>query len=327
MGIFTSFLSPLFSKVFIAINIDAASCFIKVVRIKNKRQVESFVKEFKTHENNIPMEAVKIVRKYRRAYPFTYVSAMLKCLAQGVVLQNNHKRDFFVGNIKPNECEIVSTESIRTFAKRSMIKDAVRGFEKIGGVDFLFSPFLMIDDNVQNYPTLGNNIYVLLQRSNVALMVAHRGKAEFSGFFIAEGEVAILNSKEEQRPTLELKNFEDFSLDDDFDDFAKIELDPSLEHLQTDMFIPNLEETKIIYDDMPKAKIISKIIVDAIKEYYQNPIYSGDFIDKIIFLDACKMSDHAFEYITKEILIETVKRDFDLPDTLIHLAKKELGGR
>ena len=91
MGLFTSFLSPLFSKVFIAINVDASTCSIKLIRVKNTNILESFTKEFKTSENNIPMDAIKIVRKYRKEYPFTYVSVMIKSLAQGVVLQNDKK--------------------------------------------------------------------------------------------------------------------------------------------------------------------------------------------------------------------------------------------
>lgn len=157
-------------------------------------------------------------------------------------------------------------------------------------------------------------------------MVVYRGVATFSGFFIAEGEVPMLN-KEEQRSDIELKNFDELSLDDDFDEFAKIALDPSIEHLQTDMFIPNLDETKIVYDDMPKAKIISKILVDAIKEYYQNPLYKGEFIDKVILLDACKISDQAYEFIAKELMLETVKRDVNLPDVLIRFAQRELKGK
>lgn len=318
-------MSPLFSKVFIAINIDAITCTIKVIRIKHDKQVESLTKEFKTTENQIPMEAVKLIRRYKHNYPFTYVSAMIKTLSQGVVLQKDSK-DFFSGNLKASECQISSSETIRVFAKRSMIKDYLRRFNVISGVDFVFSPFLIIDQNAHDLPTLGNNVYVLLQRSNIALMVVYRGVATFSGFFIAEGEVPMLN-KEEQRSDIELKNFDELSLDDDFDEFAKIALDPSIEHLQTDMFIPNLDETKIVYDDMPKAKIISKILVDAIKEYYQNPLYKGEFIDKVILLDACKISDQAYEFIAKELMLETVKRDVNLPDVLIQFAQRELKGK
>ncbi|MDL0080827.1 hypothetical protein [Helicobacter zhangjianzhongii] len=325
MGFFTSMMSPLFSKVFIAINIDAITCTIKVIRIKHDKQVESLAKEFKTTENQIPMEAVKLIRRYKHNYPFTYVSAMIKTLSQGVVLQKDSK-DFFSGNLKASECQISSSETIRVFAKRSMIKDYLRRFNVISGVDFVFSPFLIIDQNAHDLPTLGNNVYVLLQRSNIALMVVYRGVATFSGFFIAEGEVPMLN-KEEQRSDIELKNFDELSLDDDFDEFAKIALDPSIEHLQTDMFIPNLDETKIVYDDMPKAKIISKILVDAIKEYYQNPLYKGEFIDKVILLDACKISDQAYEFIAKELMLETVKRDVNLPDVLIQFAQRELKGK
>lgn len=325
MGFFTSMMSPLFSKVFIAINIDAITCTIKVIRIKHDKQVESLTKEFKTTENQIPMEAVKLIRRYKHNYPFTYVSAMIKTLSQGVVLQKDSK-DFFSGNLKASECQISSSETIRVFAKRSMIKDYLRRFNVISGVDFVFSPFLIIDQNAHDLPTLGNNVYVLLQRSNIALMVVYRGVATFSGFFIAEGEVPMLN-KEEQRSDIGLKNFDELSLDDDFDEFAKIALDPSIEHLQTDMFIPNLDETKIVYDDMPKAKIISKILVDAIKEYYQNPLYKGEFIDKVILLDACKISDQAYEFIAKELMLETVKRDVNLPDVLIQFAQRELKGK
>ncbi|MBR2494314.1 hypothetical protein [Helicobacter sp.] len=325
MGFFTSMVSPFFSQVFIAINIDAITCTIKIIRIKRDKQVESLTKEFKTTENQIPMEAVKLIRRYKHSYPFTYVSAVIKTLSQGVVLRKD-SRDFFAGNLRASECEISSSDTIRVFAKRSMIKEYLRRYDVIGGVDFLFSPFLFIDKNAHDIPTLGNNVYAFLQRSNIALTVVHKGVATFSGFFIAEGEVPMLN-KEEQRPDIELKNFDELSLDDDFDEFAKIALDPSLEHLQTDMFIPNLDETKIVYDDMPKARVISKILADAIKEYYQNPLYQGEFIDKVILLDACKLSDQAHEFIAKELMLEMVKRDIDLPDVLIEFAQRELKGR
>lgn len=325
MGLFSAVVSPFFSKVFIAINIDAITCTLKIVRIKNHRTIESITKEFRATESKLPMDAIKLIRRYKRAYPFTYVSTMIKALSQGVILQKDSK-DFVPGNIRLGECEIVSNGEIRAFAKRGAIKDFItKHYARIDGIDFLFSPFSLINFNAHEMPTLGNNIYVLLQRSNIALMVVSKGRTTFSGFFIAEGEVPIPN-KEDTHMGVELKNFDDFSLDEDFDEFAKIELNPSLENLQTDMFIPNLDETKIVYDDMPKAKIISKIILDAIKEYYQNPLYRGEFIDKVIFLDACKMSDHAFEFIAKEMMLETIKRDFNLPDMLIKFAQKELKG-
>ncbi|ETD22903.1 MULTISPECIES: hypothetical protein [Helicobacter] len=324
MGLIHSLVSPFFSKVFISINVDALSCAIKVVRVKKGRTIESFVREFKTGENKIPMDAVKIVRKYRRKYPFTYISVLLKSLAQGVVIQKNGK-DFFLANVRPQECEIITVGTCRVFAKKALLRDYLRKYDIVNGVDFVFSPFLLIAANSLSYPTLGNNLYVLLQRSNIALMVINRQQILFSGFFLAQSEISALNREEQQRPTLHLRNFEDFSLDDDFDNFEKMESETSMENLQTDMFIPNLEEKKINYDDMPRAIVISKVLLDGIKEYYQNPFYNGEFIDRIIFLDACKLSDEAYDFITKEVMIESVKRDFDLPTLLVNFAIRELG--
>lgn len=323
MGIFSAIVSPFFSKVFISINIDASSCFIKVSRLKNKTKTESFFKEFKTINGKIPMDAIKIIRLYHKKYPFTYIAAMLKTLAQGVVFDKNDKR--ILKDIKSSQYQVIEQNGVEFFAQKAMIKDYLKKYDGIGKIDFLFSPFLLIAHHIQQNPTEGKNLYVLLQRGNIALMIMQNQEISFSGFFLTDSEVEIVSNKDDGM-NFELRQFDDFSMNEEFENFSKINFDFSLEHLQTDMFVPNLEEDeKITYNDMSKAPTIVKVILDSLKEYYQNPICKGSFIEKIIFLDACEIADDAFEFISKEVMIESVKRDFNLSQVLIDFARAEIG--
>lgn len=322
MGLFTSLVSLFFSKVIIAIDVDASSCFLKIVRRKYGTIKEDVTKEFKVTDNKIPMDAIKLIYQYRKKYPFSYVVIMLKILAQGILL-HRHNRKVIMGDLKLNECEIVTKDNLLFFAKKAMLKDFLRRYNNINGVDFLFSPFLLIHDHIKHFPTPGRNLYVLLQRSNITLMIAQGGKISFSSFFLVSSDVQNTSDDEYQTNSY-FTNYDEIDDLSDFDSLSNL----SLDHLKLDMFIPNFEKEdhKIIYyNDIPMAKTIAKTITDSLMEYYQNPLYGGTFIDKIIFLDACKINDDAFSLIARETMIESVKRDFDLLGALIQFARTEIG--
>ncbi len=329
MGFFTSLLSPFFSKVFISIDIDASLCHLRVVRVKDGVIKEKISKEFKAKDGNIPMDAIKLIYNYRKKHPFTYVSAMLKTLSQGVLdkKHNKYSREISMGKLKLSECENISKDGLLFYAKRSTIKDFLPNYDSIGGIDFLFSPFLFMCHNIRRNPSPGRNLYVLLQKNNIALMIVKDNAILFSNIFLVSSGIEVV-SKDQNKHTLNATNYSELENISDFDTLSKLDFKPSLDHLQTDLFIPNVneEENKNAQSDMLKAKTIAKIISDSLKEYYQNPAYKdSNFVDRIIFLDACKIDNDEFSFIAKELLIESVKRDFDLLGMLIDFARTEIG--
>lgn len=322
MGLFATLVKPFFSKVFVVINIDSNFCNITIKRIKGSRTISTHRKEYKLIDSAIPFEAVKLVRGYKKKYPFTYLVSMLKTFSQGMVI---HKldREVIMGELKMSAAKIVRHDGLSFFASKNSVTEYERSLSVFGELDFIFSPFWLICDHIKKYPTPGRNLYVLLQRSTISLVVADGLDISFANVFLADSEVYIKDDDNNRLESFGIKSFEEMVKENEFSDFD--ENQASVESLKTDLFIPNLDSDANKHtNDVALAVNIAKIILDSMGEYYKNPVYASDFIDRVVFLDACEFSDDAYEELTKRIMLESVRRDFNLDSVLVETARMEI---
>ena len=63
----------------------------------------------------------------------------------------------------------------------------------------------------------------------------------------------------------------------------------------------------------------------AIKEFYTNPLYEGDFIENVVIFDAMERTSATFlHYLQNELLVKTAVYPVDTLKTMTELMKKEL---
>lgn len=323
---FSSFASYFFSKVFIAIDIDAKLCLVKITRSKGEKVVENFNREIKTANHELPMEATKLIKSYQKKYPFTYLCAMSKSYNQGVI---RNKKDFLNLGIEPKSCKVLEMEKWGAYIKHSAILENVGKFSKIGRLDFLFSPFVLIYNKVRGNIGVKTNLYILQERGNISLFALDSEGIYFGGHYAIEGEVE--NILLEEMPITE--NFFDTSFpeidynDDEMDIDEHDDLDSNLllERLNERLLTGNQEEesAKEKVDDITRISIVSDIVQNTLKDFYSNESYESKFIEGIVILDAYGISDEAVAYLEGQTMIETRKINISIVDELIELSKIE----
>lgn len=330
-------LRPFFSTVLIGINLDAKVCALKIVILKNGHVKSTLAKEFRVVNNELPIEAAKLIKSYKRKYPFTYLSAMSKTYNQGLAHCANKASDLVGFGIDSQTSKIVEMPDGWLFYIQNLAIDENRvKFIHALGLDFLFSPFVLIYDFVKDQLTKDIKLYVLQERSAITLFVASRAGVYFGGFFMMGNEIEGNDGGDNS--VLEVKSLQEMgdleSLIGSVDELNEIgELEDLDEELIRREFAP--QEFDVAGDqdnssclgglrDLVRSSNIVEILKNSINEFYTNPIYSAQFIDSVVLLDTYGMTEQAVEHIRNSLMLDVKLKRVEIPDMLIALAKSEL---
>ncbi|MCX2717173.1 hypothetical protein OQH61_05420 [Helicobacter sp. MIT 21-1697] len=331
-------LRPFFSTVLIGVNLDAKVCSLKIVVLKNGHVKNSVSKEFKIVNKELPMEAAKLIADYKRKYPFTYLSAMSKTYNQGLA-NCSKKGELIKFGVNAKTSHIVEMPNHWLFYIQQLAVDENRvKFIRALGLDYLFSPFVLVYENIKGRLTDKVRLYVLQERASITLFVADKKGVYFGGFFMVGGELE--NAEDKGASVLEIHSAKEMSdLDSilgSIDELKEIgELEDLDEELIRKEFTPQEIDSQKQQEaemsrleglrDLARASNATEILKNSINEFYSNPIYnSTQFIETIVLLDTYGMTEQAVAHIRNTLMIEVEVRSIHIPDALIDLSKAEL---
>ncbi|CBG39508.1 hypothetical protein [Helicobacter mustelae] len=311
-------LRPLFSNVFILINIDAFICSVKVLRIKENKTVEHLDKEFKILEGQLPMDVIKFVKNYKRRYPFSYLGVMAKTYNQGVY----HPKKLEIlesSGVDIKDCQTLKVDTWGVYIKKSEIQSIQKEFERFGGVDYIFSPFIVSWLFLKKELDTSLRLYILYEKSNIAIMIADCKEAYFAGYFMIGSEISqaqehlkyahnpLENTFDMMEELEELGDFEDFHfLDEENEEEEK----------------KHVEQT--IYD-ITQVSVVSDIIKNSLNEFYSNDLYEERFVEEIVILDSVGIMEENLKTISDAILLDIKKKRIDLNAELLNVMRLEFG--
>ncbi|PAF53388.1 hypothetical protein BKH42_06095 [Helicobacter sp. 13S00482-2] len=329
---FPKLIRTFFSNVFIGINIDGRTCSIKIIRIKDGKTLENINREFKTINNEIPIEAVKLIRKYQKKYSFCYIGVMSKSYNQGVIRSKEKKEDYSKYGIDAKECNIIDFKTWKVYIKNAEIKENIEKFFKINGIDYLFSPFVIIYSKIKNELDSKTRLYILQERSSISLLVADNAEIYFGGYFMVEGEMEDVNISDTNTENFfdvvipkDHKEEIEEDFDDEIEDLEDLDSDIFINKLNEKLLIDNQEEnlTKGKVDDIYKVSVVADIIQNSLMEFYSNDLYDSKFIEEFVILDVYGMSEGALDYLRDKMMIQVSKKSFSLTDALADLSRIE----
>ncbi len=336
MGL-SSFLRPFFSTAFIGVDVDGRFCKVYVLARKNGQTKEEFCKEFKAFDNKLPAEAAKLIRAYKRKYPFTYLGSISKTYNQGVIDTTQRVKLSKFG-IKPDENLFIRMRNWACYIQKRAVAESRARYLQALGLDFLFSPFIMIYTIIAHKMLRTRNcLYVLQQRSNISLLVADKKNVFFGGYFPLSSDLEGIgdddNEHSEISSILDMKNIDGLAGTSPEELRELGELDGIDEEVLEQEIAPKelknrkkaqgeqarIEELR----DLARANDTSEIITNCVSEFYSNDMYKSDFLDKIILLDTYGISNQAVEHIRNSLLMDIEVRPVDVTKTLIELMQRE----
>lgn len=301
------FLGRLYQKVIISVSIDLTLCKVKVTHHKNVERNES--KSFKTVNGDLPIEAAKFIRHIQGGYPHAYIATIARAKKQGA-LNGNKLRQFERFELNPNALMImlVNRKWFAYIDKDDMAR--FRGkFSKIHGVDFVFSPFCLIYEKIKSRLDSTKKLYILQEIGSCALMIADKDGVYLGHYIVLE------------KNSIEIKD----SGENTDSEVVKFEgIGETNENIIIKDFDRNDEATKSNLNDLQLANTMINIIKDTMSNFYRDERYASDFIEELLILDGCGISDSSITHLTNNIMLDTQFLRIDICEEIERLAKMEL---
>jgi len=220
------------------------------------------------------------------------------------------------------------------------------------GIDYIFSPFTVLQrffaDKMRDVWAL----YVLIQEESVSIAVFSVEQLEFAKFVTTDAEeIALLEESVNEGFSFEANaetaathheiDMDEIDILDDFDALDDIESLDDIEELDDIDSIESFADFTEEEDDAPVVSAVAEsepvqepegfnldyhrftIIQNALAEYYHAEHFRQDFIETVFIADAVGISSDLKLYIEEELFVTPIVRRIDLGREVMQLIQDE----
>lgn len=350
-----------FPLAMISVVIESNECTIRHEVVKNGKRIKEENHTFKAFGGMLSPEAITHINTLRIQHRFTYVNTMLASINQGA-LATCSRGEFEKYKVDPSTVDTLCVNdawSVYGYSEDILWTKSV--FKEVGGIDFVFSPFLVLYNFFKNDLDTTRRLYVLGQRSSVTLCVMDDQRLYFGVYFIltdiadpdsdsmdgaeTSSELDGLGETDDLEEALEPEKddgsgeSEDDALDDLISLDEELEEIGGLEDLDDDSELADFEEggagdtddkkallpeQKSSIDDFAKGMDMLNFIKNSLSEFYENPLYSSDFIEEVVFADSYGIAEDIITYIQETLLLNITIKQVNLAEVIAQMAKEEV---
>jgi hypothetical protein len=300
-----------FKETFISFYIENDTFYVQKLIIKNSKTI--YKEYFKQNRD----EFVELVNNSFIENTQTYISTIIPTFNQGLV-DSCEKQKYKQLGINVDNIKILCIGDyslfIGVYELNSFIKEC-----KPYRVDFVFSPFLLIELHKQN---LDSSLYIVVTNDFVLLTIYTNQKPNYTNMHQFKIEEIIEGNSIDQNS---IDSIDDMDIIDDIEDID------SLDDLDDIEDIDNVDDIDISDIDDKKAKDeilntkneieIIEFIRNSIKDYYNN--YESDFLERLYVLTNQEMKDVFLQTLKEEFFLEVEVVNIDILDDINNLAIKE----
>lgn len=331
----------LYNKVIVNIVVTGSTSIVYVELLNSKGVIKSDEATFNTTSLN--KEMFHFITSYTKDSPFHYISILDTSKEQGAVptcskISMSHFHDFSASEYKCVD------DKWTYYTSKNDIYALEKKYEKVG-VDFIFSPFVLLYNFFQDKINEQKAMYILIEESRMALCVFENSELRFAQYLdmhIESGEemeddVLIIDDEDLEDDLLEeessidlddldaLDNVEDFGniedLDslEDIDEFSESQ-DVENEYITTQKAAPVSSEPEGFNQDYQRFSLIQ----NAIDNFYKDERYESEFIESVYIADSVGVSKDLKTYLEEEMFLSVYIRSVDLVHELCRVTKMEL---
>jgi len=342
-----------FQNLFIAVMFNEAECVLQCKVLKNGLLQKTFTKQFPL---TLPLEALdKALENYLLSlqddYQFVYIAFLLDAMGQGAI-EGTDNSSFSKYSIDMHNTYHVSLlNQWSAYASYIEIKWAKNLFSEVG-VDFIYSPFIILNDFIVTQKLKSKPTCFLLNCQNFFIVVVFKEKQLFFGALFktqndtsfSQGE-SVDDWENEQKedgilsqnemPELAQDAADDLDEIDDLDELTDLE---DIDDLRsTDSFsdiddkvmghfkgLDNVTEEDMSLELYGRDLMVYKYLKSSLEEYYHNPLYTSEFIDEIIIFDGYEISSDLIHQLEDELMMDVEIHKVDVCDRMCDIAIAEV---
>lgn len=268
--------------------------------------------------------------------PFHYISLLDNSLHQGAL--PTCKVENFLETNSTETYQTICYGEWSSYTSKIDLNSLEKKYSALG-VDFIFSPFALLENFFRDKLQTQATLYVLVQDDSLAIAVFEHSKLNYAEF-VNTRNIALEQplSTEEEKEELSFDgeqlaiNLEEIELDDEFselDDFANIEDLDSMDEFD------DFTDTSVREKEIPKKEVQTQnagfnddykrfeAIKESLRTYYSDEKNANGFIESIYIATACDL-DHALKnYLEEELFLKVFVRQVEIASELFDLALRE----
>jgi len=316
-----SFIKKRFLHRFILVYHNNTNISIQIYDIKNQN-IENQISEDFTLENKDEFtdEVVEFINTKQEEVSRSYIVTLVNSLGQGIV-PTCSTSEFIKYSVDRRYTYNICVDGLfANYVSKIDINWIQKIFSKTG-IDLIFSPFLLLKDiAIEDREMIETTLYILYIDHSASIMIKKDEKFLYGAFFNTTKEENPLYCDYEKDEEVDEDEFE-------IEDDIEIDIDEDELDLQ-DSLDDTVEEPDSIKDVelIEENKTFTKFLSNSLKEFYSNPIYDGNFIDRVKIYAEEDIDKSVIEFIENELFLSTEFNLVELDPIVLKYAQKEVLG-
>lgn len=348
----SNIIKNLYQQVFIGMVVQNSSVRVCVQMKKGSKLEKEIFKTFEISKSKPSAELNSFIKSYMDESPFYYVAVLNDVVTQGALPTcSMHEAENFSDL---GSCVTLCHEnSWMIYSEKSELNDLQKRFS-VTGLDFVFSPFLILSRFFADKIGGKTSLLVLIQDNYLSLAIFSEGSLLFAQHY------TTLDAVEDNKLSGDLEESISVSLDFDLDDDGlSINLDDidALDELDALDDLDNLqdlddldelddiedfeeslddavEESKVALEEV-KSKYSSKIdnfsddykhfqlIQAALNQFYKNDKYNNQFVEDTYIADSRESGQDLVKFLEEELFVTAYKRSINIEKEIVEMAIME----
>ena len=334
----------LYFKVLVNIVVKRASTVVYIETLSKKRSISTIHSEFDTKECNKKMQA--FINEHIKESPYYYISLLDRATVQGAIPTcEKHKRLYYYSDLNDTKYKCYNRKWTYYTSKSELYK--IEKIYKEIGLDFIFSPFVLLNEFFQDKIDEGKlALYVLIEETYISLAVFENTQLLYAEHLDIEAasefdDILLSNDIQEdlelglEEEGIDLENM-DVEDDDDeieLEDFGDIEDLDSLEDIDEFDDSKDVEEELLESEDVLEESNEDRfnedyqrfsLIQTSVAHYYKDERYESKFLENIYIADGIGVSSDLKKYLEEEMFFNVYIRRVELDAEICELTKREL---
>lgn len=330
----------LYLKIYVSIVASKSKTQVYICSVKGNKIKDEAMDIFDSGE--LTKEALSFIDSYTSESPYCYISVLDNSPIQGAV--PTCKLERFFTSFNKDDYKSFCYNDWTSYSSKVDLIYLEKRYSAIG-LDFIFSPFSVIENLFKEKIATEKALYILVQEDSIAIGIFEGSKlkyAEYVDTYLEKIETAPLVLEDEQdelfggNADTTLVNLEDIDIDDGFgelDDLTNIQDLDSMEEFDdfTEVKVKSGYTQKIESKEKKEESFFGfnqdykrfSAIKNALNTFYTDEKYENDFIEAAYMGAACELNHNLKQYLEEELFLKVYVRQVEICAEVFELAMRE----
>ena len=331
----------LYRKVFVNIVVKRASTDVYIEMYSQKGAVDNVHEEFDTTKPDEKM--LEFISNYTKESPYYYISILDMSSLQGALPTCSKNRLPYYYDL--SNCEYKCYNGKWTYyTAKAELYEIEKVYKEIG-VDFIFSPFIVLANFFKDKIDDKLALYALVQDSFISIAVFEKGELLYAEHLDMEtsndvDDILLTNEMEDEELDLEMESGIDLENVDVADEGSELEDFSDIEDLDSIEEIDEFDDSKDVEEELLESDTVLEeadegsfnedyqrfsLIQTSIAHFYKDEHYKSKFLENMYIADGVNVTSDLKKYLEEEMFLNVYIRKTEIDAEVCELAKEELG--